>query len=169
MVRILLGQPAHSLPRVVQIGFAGARRLFDPPPADPARLDALHRKVEQHLDARAAELRKALGLGPHHFLVGISQTACGGDTLFPQVCRARNVPQRIFLPQHRGAYLSATGSAGTPDERKESESLLAADPIIQERVVRASPEPAGLVDDGERGRLALPDHSAESATPGDDQ
>jgi hypothetical protein len=133
----------HSLPCVVQLGFAGSRKLFVDPQPNPPQLMALQEEVEHYLTERLNRLREELNLERNYFLVGISQIACGADTLFTRACRSRRIPQRIFLPQHRDAYLSAVGSDGitadfTTNERKEAELLLGADHIIQERIVSDS-------------------------------
>ena len=91
----------------------------------------------QHLARRLADLE----LPDNHFLVGVSQIACGGDTLFSRACAAQAapIPQRIFLPQHRADFLSAVDSNNTPDfstaERAESETILESERVIQELVV----------------------------------
>jgi len=135
------------LPCAVHLGFAGSRRLFDPAPADPAEVRRLHAAVEAHLTKRLATLPADLGLGEHHFLVGVAQVAAGADTLFARACAARTalgvrcVLQRVFLPQHRRDFLDAHGSSGpdfTADERAEAEALLDAPHVIEERVVSAA-------------------------------
>jgi hypothetical protein len=128
----------------VQVGFAGSRHLFDDPPSNPAELAALYEEVEQHLAKRLEQLPAEFKLDQNLRLIGISQIACGADMIFTRACRKQKIPQRIFLPQHRDAYLSAVGSNGSPDftadERKKAESLLADEHIIQERVVSDSPD-----------------------------
>ena len=132
----------HETPCVVQVGFAGARRLCDEEFTDPNAERSWHDAVEQHLAESLDALAKELRLSPHHFLCGISQIACGADTLFTRACRTRQIRQRIFLPQPADDYLSAAGSSGlpdfTPEQRAEAESLLASKHIIQQRVVSAS-------------------------------
>ena len=136
---------SHPLPCVVQLGFAGSRRLFADDPADPTKLARRHTAVEQHLIQQLERLRDELRLESNHFLVGISAMACGADTLFSRACRNMSpqpIPQRILLPQHREQFLSAVGSDGIPDftadERAEVESLLAESHIVQEMVVSHS-------------------------------
>jgi hypothetical protein len=132
----------HTLPCVVHLGFAGSRRLFDNASVEPERQVAWQAAVEDHLKQRLAQLPTELRLGSNHFLVGISQVACGADLHFTRVCRDLQIPQRIFLPQHLQAYLTAVGSNGTPDftpgERAEVETLMDSAHIIQERVVSHS-------------------------------
>ena len=132
----------HTLPCVVQLGFAGSRRLFEDPPTDSEKLAELHLAVETFLTERLARLSNELKLDRNHFLVSISQVASGADTDFTKACRTLKIPQRICLPQHREAYLSAKDGDRNPDfkpeERAESEALLAAEHIIQERVVSHS-------------------------------
>ena len=139
----------HPLPCVVQLGFAGSRRLFEKPPADPKLRAELDLKVERHLMGCLAQLREKLDLHANHFLVGMSQIACGADMLFTRAClqaMPQPIPQRIVLPQHRAAYLSAAGSDGTLDfteeEQAEAEALLKEQHIIQERVVSRSADRA---------------------------
>lgn len=126
------------LPCVVQLGFAGSRRLFQVP-SDSPESAAFHQEVQKHLEQLLANLRSELTLGEHHFLCGISQIAIGADTVFTRACRTLKLPQRIFLPQHLDAYLDAVGSKGTPDfsaaERDTAKELLASPHIIQERLV----------------------------------
>lgn len=132
----------HTLPCVVQLGFAGSRSLVEDPTANAQQAAAVQAAVEQYLTELLARLPLDLKLDANHFLVGISQIACGADTAFTRACRTQKIPQRIFLPQHRENYLSATGTDGvadfTPDERAEAESLMRAEHIIQERVVSQS-------------------------------
>ena len=124
------------LPCVVQVGFAGSRQLFDQPAT--GTLNDLNERAEAMLVKELDSLPQELCLGPHHFLVGISQVAVGADTLFTRACKKRKIPQRIFLPQPSDAYLSAVGSHG-PDfseaEREKAIELLNSEHIIQERVV----------------------------------
>ena len=94
-------------------------------------MDRRHAAVEKYLVERLGHLRDDLELESNHFFVGISQLACGADTLFTRAClRAvrQPIPQRIFLPQHRELFLAAVGSKGTPDftpdENAEAKSLL---------------------------------------------
>jgi hypothetical protein len=133
---------SSPFPCVVHLGFAGSRHLFDRSHDAPIAEAHLENQVLEYFSTRLGELPGELGLKPGHFLCGISQIACGADSIFTRACRDRRIPQRIFLPQHRDAYLSAIGSDGKPDftsdERKEAESLLSAEHIIQERVVSVS-------------------------------
>lgn len=135
----------HPLPCVVQLGFAGSRRLFEIPPSDPVKRAELDTKVEEYLVDMLSRLPHELELHPNHFLVGMSQIACGADMLFTRAClhaKPQPIPQRIALPQHRQAYLSATDSDGTydfsADERAQAVLLLNESHIIQERVVSHS-------------------------------
>ncbi|KFI23212.1 hypothetical protein [Nitrosococcus oceani] len=134
----------RALPCVVQIGFAGSRQLFEKPPADPDAERQWRNTVEQYLVKSLGELPRQLKLSSHHFLCGISQIACGADTLFSRACQTLQIPQRLFLPQPAGDYLAAASSSGTPDftpaQRREAESLLASEHIIQQRVISQSPD-----------------------------
>lgn len=131
-----------ALPCVVQVGFAGSRRLFDNPPVDADVEAQWNSVVLEHVLRSLDEMRVKLALQPQHFLCGISQIACGADTIFTRACSAREVPQRIFLPQALDDYLSASSSNGEPDftptQEKEARSLLTSPHIIQERVVSFS-------------------------------
>jgi hypothetical protein len=131
------------LPLVVQVGFAGSRRLLDAdehPDIDLATFEAeIERQLAEHLDRLVADL----SLEGRHFPCGISQIAIGADTLFTRVCRDRAIAQRIFLPQPRDEYLRAEGSAGpdfTEEQRAIALDLLASPHIIQERVVSDAPD-----------------------------
>ena len=67
-----------ALPCVVQVGFAGSRRLFDNQLVDDAEATLQWREaVMQHLGKSLDELPGRLGLSADHFLCGISQIACG--------------------------------------------------------------------------------------------
>lgn len=117
-----------EFPLVVQVGFAGSRKI-------PAEFEA---EIRKQLAEVLAGLRSSLNLKPWHFLCGISQLAIGADTLFTQVCQFSGIPQRIFLPQHRDEFLNAIGSEG-PDfsetQKQSALTLLNSPHIIQERVV----------------------------------
>jgi hypothetical protein len=125
----------------VQVGFAGKRQLFDPPPENPDVERQWLDTVKQYLVEQLQELPSRLNLSDHHFLCGISQIACGADVLFARACRdhAPPIPQRIFLPEPLDDYLSATEPDGTPDftpdQRTEAEALLASPHVIHVRVV----------------------------------
>src|SRR5262245_36268266 len=119
--------PACGLRCVVQVGFAGSRRLVEPAPSDPAAAAKLDDVIRAHLITHVRDLRTSLKLSGAHFLCGLSQVAVGADTLFSQACRELDIPQRIYLPQHRDAYVNAVDSEGVPDfdptERAEALSL----------------------------------------------
>jgi hypothetical protein len=129
--------PGAALPCVVQLGFSGSRRLWDDAGCTAAQIAQREEAVVQHLTRRLAEIK----LPDNHFLVGISQIACGADTLFSRACAAQAAPirQRIFLPQHRADFLGAVDSDNKPDfstaERAEAESILDSECVIQELVV----------------------------------
>jgi hypothetical protein len=120
--------PNAEFPLVVQVGFAGTRKI-------PAELDE---EIRKQLATEITNLRHTLGLAPRHFLCGISQLAIGADTLFTLACQSAGIPQRIFLPQHRDEFLNAIGSIG-PDFNEQQKlfalTLLKSSHIIQERVV----------------------------------
>jgi hypothetical protein len=125
------------------MGFAGSRRLFAREPSDPTVARAWRDAVEEHLTHALGELPQKLALGPGHFLCGISQIACGADTVFVRACNTKGIPVRLFLPQQIEEFLAAEGSAGpdfTPEQRKEARELLQSESIIQQRVVAHSPD-----------------------------
>jgi hypothetical protein len=128
---------------VVQVGFAGSRRLVEPAPTDLVAAAKLDDEIRTQLIEHLRDLPAKLGLGEEHFLCGISQVAVGADMHFGAACRELAIPQRIFLPQHREEYLNAVDSAGVPDfaeaERAAARQMLASDHLIQERVVSDAP------------------------------
>jgi hypothetical protein len=150
--------PESLLPCVVQLGFAGSRRLLEP---SPESLESFQRQVQDYLEHRLATLPADIGLARNHFLCGISQIAVGADMLFTLACQAVKCPQRIFLPQHRNEYLEAVGSNGTPDfspeELEKARELLSSPHIIQERVVSDASDRAGRFEDTNREILRVSD------------
>jgi FtsH-binding integral membrane protein len=126
------------LPLVVQLGFAGSRRLLDAkqyPSVDPVRFEA---KIETWLVERLHKLRQEIGLDAQHFFCGISSIAMGADSIFCKACRMNKIPMRVFLPQTRDEFLDAVGSEG-PDfpspYKEEALGLLNSEHVIQERLV----------------------------------
>lgn len=106
--------PLPTLPVAVQVGFSGSRRLFEVDD-DRAPLEALRAR----LSARLVALHDELGLSPQHFLVGVSQLAIGGDTVFAEALAgpemaARGTRHRVLLPQAPDEFFAA-GGAGGPD------------------------------------------------------
>jgi hypothetical protein len=132
----------NSPPLAVQVGFAGSRQLFE---RDNPRVQP--RDFEEAVVAQLVEclsrLPAELGLSSNHFLCGISQAAVGGDVAFLEACGELNIPQRIFLPQQRDYFLSATSEEGVPDFTPEEavvvRSLLDSPQIIEEQVVTHAP------------------------------
>jgi len=131
------GPPA--LPLVIQVGFSGARRLYDEkvyPHIDSAAFES---QVASQLAALLKEIPGKLKLDSDSFyFCGISQIAIGGDSAFTRACEMAGWSQRIFLPQHRDEYLAAQGSVGpdfTQAQRENALSLLKLPHIIQERLV----------------------------------
>jgi hypothetical protein len=128
-----------GVPLVVQLSFAGSRALFDA--ARSPRVDgaAFERGVQRLLRERIEKLRTDLQLTERHFWCGISPIAIGGDTVFTRVCQELEIPQRIYLPQHRDEFLAARGKNGQADfsdeEQRVAQELLDSPHIIQERVV----------------------------------
>jgi hypothetical protein len=92
-----------SLPCIIQVGFAGSRHLFDDS-LERTDIQALERELETQLTDRLQSLKDELGLGPNYHFCGISQVAIGADLIFSRACRALDMPQRVFLPQHEDAY-----------------------------------------------------------------
>ena len=133
-----------TLPSVVQLGFSGSRELFDGVLTDSPDALKLCADAEVWLADRLAKIREELALDDNQFFVGISQIACGADTIFSKVCSKQSIPQRIFLPEHRDQFLSAVEPNGNPDftvkQHAEAEELLDAEHIIQERCVVNSPD-----------------------------
>jgi SMODS and SLOG-associating 2TM effector domain 1 len=133
-----------TLPSVVQLGFSGTRELFIGVTSDTPQARALSAEVAAWLERRIPQMRKELFLHDNQFFVGISQLACGADTIFSEVCRSQQIPQRIFLPEYRERFLSAKEPNGPPDftprQQEETERLLSSQHIIQERVVDCSPD-----------------------------
>lgn len=140
-----------KLPCVVQLGFAGSRQLVEALASGSSGHPQFHEQVQRDLQQRLARLPEALGMASNQFLCGISQVAIGADMLFTRACRELKIPQRIFLPQNRHDYLTAGGSDGSldfsPEQRREAEQLLAADHIIQERVVSHSADRTARFED----------------------
>jgi hypothetical protein len=130
---------AASLPLVVQVGFAGARKLYDAkvhPSIVRADFEAkVQEQFQQILDDEVGKLN----MGPQLFLCGVSSLAIGGDTVFTKACQARGiVVERVFLPQPREEFLKARGSDGedfTEAEQAVARNLLVSSHVIQERVV----------------------------------
>jgi hypothetical protein len=131
-----------QLPVVVQLGFAGSRHLFNSQAHPDVDAERFHSAVEVFLTDRLKRRQAELGLKPWQFLCGISSAAIGGDTVFSRACRALQIPQRVFLPQERIAYLDAEGGNERPDfapaEKDVARELLSSPHVIQERVVSDS-------------------------------
>jgi hypothetical protein len=149
-----------GLPLVVQVGFAGSRRLFDleaHPEVDAADFEAA---LQAGLRDRLSRLALELGLGDKHFLCGISQVAIGADTLFTRTCAELGILQRIFLPQPREDYLLAEGSDGpdfSEEQRETARGMLSSPHIIQERVVSDSPDRQKRFEDTNREIVRVSD------------
>jgi hypothetical protein len=131
-----------GVPLVVQLSFAGSRKLLDTekhPNVDVAEFES---KVQAKLTQRIEALRGELGLKDRHFFCGISQVAIGADTVFTRALQKLGICQRFFLPQHREEFLTAKGQSGkpdfTPEQQRIARELLDSPHIIQERVVGES-------------------------------
>jgi len=134
-----------AIPLVVQLGFAGSRKLFDAAVQKVSDPQAFEDQVCEQLVVLISRLPAELGLSARHFFCGISQIAVGGDTVFTRACGVLNIPQRIILPQSLDEYLGASGSQDpdfSPSQQETTRVLLASPRIIQERVVSASAERA---------------------------
>jgi hypothetical protein len=132
-----------NVPLVIQLGFAGARELFDREAHPTVDAQKFEDAVTAQLAAQLQNLPAHLGIHAQgaHFFCGISQIAIGGDTVFTRACQERGILQRVFLPQPLDAYLAAQGSKGpdfTADQQASTKTLLAAEHIIQTRVVSDS-------------------------------
>ncbi len=169
--------PSDHLPCVVQLGFAGSRRLFDLPLDQSNSESALHDQVQAYLLEKLLSLPLELQLSDNHFLCCISQVAIGADMLLTRACQALNIPQRIFLPQHRDAYLSAVGAQNQPDfseiQREESLKLLASPHVIQSRLVSEAADRTTRFEDTNQEILRVSDvvicllrHGAEGQSGG---
>jgi hypothetical protein len=142
----------RPFPCVVQLGFAGSRRLFDPNQNSATRIQQWNRELEAYLTKRLEALPAELGMNSDsHFLCGISQIAAGADTLFTRACHARNIPQRLFLPQTPYEYLHAVNSKSEPDftdaEIKEVEDLMKSPHVIQVRVISTCADRTGRFEE----------------------
>ena len=146
-----------SLPCIVQVGFAGSRHLF-PDTLDRATLQSFEHELEVILTDRLQSLKHELRLGPNHHICGISQVAIGADLIFSRACKALDIPQRVFLPQHEDAYLAATGNDGTPDfpdmERRKAETLLHSKHVIERRIVSDAADRKQRFEDTNREIIA---------------
>jgi hypothetical protein len=120
---------------VVQVGFAGSRRLLDA----AADTEPRRAEIQHHLSEQLGRLGTDLRLTKAHFLCGVSSLAIGADTLFTLACQEWKIPQRILLPQPREEFLHAKGSDGTPDfsedQRAHALTLLDSPHVIHEEVV----------------------------------
>ena len=107
----------HSpLPLVIQIGFAGARKLVDRSAFPQAAAeDVFAEAAAQALLAVLKQLPQQLELGQARiFFCGISQIAIGADMAFAAALALHGSLHRVFLPQPLDGYLAAVGSSG-PD------------------------------------------------------
>lgn len=141
---------APRLPIVVQVGFAGSRMLFAEQRLPAPETAALEAELLVLLVERLRELPAALGLTALHRLCGVSQLAIGADTLFTRAMMALGLPQRLFLPQARDAFLAA-GSTSEPDfsadERATALALMTSPHVIELRVASAAAERADQFED----------------------
>lgn len=132
-------QTPPALPLVCQIGFAGTRHVH-PHPTQPNR-DAFDAALRRQLRDALLQLPELLGLSSQHFMVGLSQMAAGADMLFTETAAELGWKQRVFLPQSRQDFLTATGSCGpdfSPSDQSRALALLQSDHIIEESVASTS-------------------------------
>jgi len=128
------------LPLVIQIGFAGARKLADRSAFPQAAAEDVYAEAAtQALLAVLKQLPQQLELGEARiFFCGISQIAVGADMAFAAALALHGSLHRVFLPQPLDGYLAAVGSSA-PDfsaaEQDMAKALLAKSSVIQTRVV----------------------------------
>lgn len=129
-----------GMPCVVQVGFAGPRKVFDSNLSDDKQALFVD-KIQKHLGRCLEAAKEKFGLDDNHFFCGISQIAVGGDMIFAQVLEDRKSLHRVYLPQPLEEYLKATGSKG-PDfeesERKAARTLIGSSNVAQVLVVADS-------------------------------
>lgn len=128
-----------QLPLVVQLGFAGSRRLLDEvahPSVSGAAFDVA---IQAYVQQRLQRLPADLGLTPSHFFCALSQGAIGADTAFGHACAALDIRQRILLSQPLDDALSARSTDGVADytaaQQATARALLASPHVIETRVV----------------------------------
>ena len=132
------------------IGFSGSRSL-GVASDEPSWESLARRAIGDALDA----LQKSAS--PDRPLCGISQLAIGGDTAFALACRDRGIPLRVFLPQHRDAYLHA-GTDFTEAQRRRALSLFEdVDLVVEERVVSHAHARHARFEDAHHAMLDLVD------------
>lgn len=119
------------------------------------------RALETRLTDRLMTLHTELGLSHKVHFCAISQVAIGADLIFCRACKALNMPQRIFLPQHEDAYLTAKGSDGTPDfhqdEQREARLILHSEHVIERRIVSQAADRTLRFEDTNRAIIAESD------------
>lgn len=137
--------PDPVVPLVVQVGFAGSRRLICGPQAGEHEA-----QVRAQLRRALMALPGELGLTQQHFIVGISQLAAGADMLFTEVLAELGWQQRVFLPQQSADYLAAVGSRGpdfTPEQRERAQALFCSAHIIERLVVTSASQRSERFED----------------------
>jgi hypothetical protein len=139
-----------TLPIVVQVGFAGSRRLFATPDPGVQRSRQWEDLLLPQLIDRLQTLPQRLGLGRQHLLCGVSQLAVGADTLFTLACQSMGIPQRLLLPLPGDAFLAA-GSGGQPDfsaeDRQRAGHLMTSAHIAELRVASTADDRGDRFDD----------------------
>jgi len=134
-------------PCVIQIGFAGARNLYEgldlsKEERDPDSL--VLNELKQILE-KDGYIWNKLGLQDHHFFSGVSQMAIGGDFLFSRACGEviNKIPHQVVLPLHRKGFLNdRSESDDSPDfsdeQKKQAVNLLDSCHVISELCVAGS-------------------------------
>lgn len=139
-----------TLPIVVQVGFAGSRRLFATTDPGVQQSRVWEDLLLPQLIERLQTLPQRLGLGRQHLLCGVSQLAVGADTLFTRACQAMGLPQRLLLPQPGEAFLAA-GAPGQPDfnveDRERACQLMTSAHIAELRVASTADERGDRFED----------------------
>lgn len=139
-----------TLPIVVQVGFAGSRRLFATPDPGARQSRVWEELLLPQLIDRLQSLPQRLGLGRQHLLCGVSQLAVGADTLFTRACQTMGLPQRLLLPQPVEAFLAA-GAPGQPDfsvdDRERASHLMTSAHIAELRVASTADERGDRFED----------------------
>lgn len=139
--------PTPGLPLVVQVAFAGKRRLIEPVPPAPFDAAAFEAAVTAALGDRLRRFQEELGAAG---VCGLSSLAVGGDMIFTRVCRNLGWWQRVLLPQPREDFLAARGSGGpdfNAEEVVEVRQLLGSAHVIEERVASVSADRSARFED----------------------
>lgn len=111
----IINDMSHVLPCVVQLGFAGSRRLFDLPKDFRESPNSLYQQVQEYLCTRLGSLSAEIGLAErNYFLCGISQIAVGADTLFTLRVAIPELAAADFLAATPGCLFGSRGNWRNP-------------------------------------------------------